>query len=111
MPLRVIIEPLVESVVSGVVEATAEVVAGALGDAVAARFPLLKRSYSDAYCKSFFCHQCPGMAKAGRVKRGWRLYRCQDCGSDWGVLKSKPWVRREKRTRLARRPEPSTSSR
>jgi hypothetical protein len=31
---------------------------------------LFTPSYSDAYCKSFFCMQCPGMAKGKRTSWG-----------------------------------------
>ena len=99
MPLRVIIEPIVEGVLSGVAEMVSEFVGQIFGEAAAARLPLLKRSYADAYCKSFFCARCPGMAQGKRAKRGWFVYRCRDCGSAWGVLKSRPWVRRERRER------------
>ena len=97
MPLRIVIEPLVEGVIHGAVEVVSEFAGQIVGESVAARIPLLKKSYSDAYCKSFFCMQCPGTAKTKGAKLQWYLYRCQDCGSEWGVLKAKPWVRREKR--------------
>ena len=99
MPLWVVVEPIVESVVYGAVEVVSDFAGQIFGESVAARVPLLKKSYSDAYCKSFFCMQCPGMAKVKKSKFRWFLYRCQDCGSVWGVLKDKPWVRREKRKR------------
>jgi hypothetical protein len=99
MPLRIIMEPIIESVVYGVVELVSEIGGQLVGEAVGERIPLLKQSYSDAYCKSFFCLRCPGMANGKRAKRGWYVYRCQDCGSSWGVLKSKPWVRRERQQR------------
>lgn len=99
MPLRILIEPIVESVVDGAAGAVSDLAGAILGESVAARIPLLKKPYSDAYCKSFFCMQCPGMAKGKRAKLRWFLYRCQDCGSVWGVLRARPWVRREKRKR------------
>src|SRR5215203_4365191 len=97
MPLRMVIEPIVEGAVYSAVGIFSEFVGELFGESVATRLPLVKRSYSDAYCKSFFCKQCPGMAKGKRSKRGWYLYHCHDCGSSWGVLRSKPWVRRERR--------------
>ena len=99
MPLRIVIEPIVESVVSGVMGIASEFAGQLFGEAAVARIPLLKRAYSDAYCKSFFCMQCPGMSKSKRAKLGWYVYRCQDCGSGWVVLKAKPWVRREDKKR------------
>jgi hypothetical protein len=103
MPLRIVIEPIVESIVYGVVEVVSDFAGQVFGESVVARIPLLKKSYSDAYCKSFFCMQCPGTAKGRRQKLQWFLYRCQDCGSEWGALRAKPWVRREKRKRAGLR--------
>lgn len=97
MPLRLVIEPLVEGVIYGVVELVSGFAGQVVSESVAARIPLLRKSRSDAYGKSFFCMQCPGTAKTKRAKLQWYLYRCQDCGSEWGVLQAKPWVRREKR--------------
>lgn len=101
MPLEILIEPIVEIVVSGAAEAVAEIAGQVFGEAVVARLPVFKKSYSEAYCKSFFCLRCPGMAPGRLTRRGWYLFRCRDCGSRWGVLKSKPWLRREARARRA----------
>lgn len=98
MPLRIVIEPIVEIAVGAAAEAVSDLAAGLVGES--SPLPPLKRSYSDAYCKSFFCMQCPGMAKGKKAKLGWYIYRCQDCGSGWGVLKAKPWLRLEKRKRV-----------
>lgn len=97
MPLSIVIEPIVEIALDAVAGAVSDLAAQFVGES--SPLPPLKRSYSDAYCKSFFCTQCPGMAKGKEAKLGWYLYRCQDCGSVWGVLKAKPWRRRERRLR------------
>jgi hypothetical protein len=97
MPLRVVIEPVVEIAVEAAAEVASDLAVQLVGES--SPLPPLRKSYSDAYCRSFFCMRCPGMAKGRRGKLGWYLYRCQDCGSGWGVLKDKPWVRREKRKR------------
>ena len=93
MPLSFIIEPIV----AGAAEVVSEFAATIFGETIFARWLRLKRKpYSEAYCDSFYCKQCPGMAKGKRSKSKWHVYRCQDCGSRWGVLKVKPWVRRER---------------
>lgn len=97
MPLRIVIEPIVEIAADAVAGAVSDLAAQLVGES--SPLPPLKRSYSAAYCKSFLCVQCPGMAKGKKAKLGWYVYRCQDCGSGWGVLKAKPWVRLEKRKR------------
>ncbi len=100
MPLRIIIEPIVEGAVYVVAEIVAEIVEQFFGETVLSRvLPSEKKPYSDAYGKSFFCLRCPGMAKLKKTKRRWFLYRCQDCGEEWGVLRAQPWVRRERKNR------------
>lgn len=92
------IEPVIEGVVGGLVAGVSEFVGHIAGDAAEARLSQRKRCV-EAYGRSLFCRRCPGTAKDKRAKLGWYVYRCQDCGSRWGVLKEKPWVRREKRER------------
>jgi hypothetical protein len=94
MPLRIVIEPLVEIAVDAAAGVVSDLAVQLVGES--SPLPPLRKSYSDAYCKSFFCQQCPGMAQGKKAKLGWYLYRCQDCGGRWGVLKAKPWVRLEK---------------
>ena len=116
MPLRIIIEPVVEGVLSAVAELGAELFGQFFGEALGSsavqrrrarstRPSFIRRlftpSYSDSYCRSFFCMRCPGMAKGKRVKLNCYLYRCQDCGQEWRVLKNKPWVRRERKHLIA----------
>jgi hypothetical protein len=109
MPLNILIEPIVEGLVNVVTEIISEIV----GDGIADAFQYLLsrkqhksssllnyylgRSYSKAYCDSFFCMKCPGLANSKRAKMSWYLYKCQDCQSQWRVMIEKPWIRRERK--------------
>ena len=99
MLLSFVIGPIVEGLSETFAEAVAEFSGEVFGAALVARALPFKRSYSKAYCDAFFCAQCYGMAEAKKSKLKWHVYQCRDCQSRWGVLKAKPWVRRERARR------------
>jgi hypothetical protein len=95
MPLKALIEVAVEVVL----EITADIVSDLAEQLFGNSFSLHSagRRFSKAYEQSFFCQQCPGTSKKPQVKQKWHIHQCQDCSSRWGVLKEKPWIRKEKR--------------
>lgn len=94
-----IVEGLSETFAEAVAEFAGEFSGEVFGAALVARALPFKRSYSKAYCDAFFCAQCYGMAEAKKSKLKWHVYQCRDCQGRWGVLKAKPWVRRERARR------------